>query len=442
MAAVGLNSEEENRRLVTMPRLRFSMVKQERGPPSKYSTSQSSVLQLKQIEKADMVEATVTTLSPPVILLLLTFSNPTLPFPVDSGKWRSDIVSSEITISNIINAHMNTAQCKVCQLLRLQNVLKGHGIEDFRCPEHMTFYIVTPYLSLLAPNGPSALLPSLLLLLLEKQIGSKSDELFKVGGEESDWTCEEEKGMKETSSTPGLTVGTPGTYLLQATSSIISSKKSTLEKADGVGGENALNFFPQTTNTLPLDRVKFILPFPLPDSDRTLFTLMDLNNRTYQSSIKRSDSDLVLNSFDQLPLLFEYRIILYILPTAVDRILTVLKVIAQDTDSPRQLKSSPWYVLFIRGVLELQHTLVDLSKRVDTVREENANLRTANQILGQYIEKLMATSSIFQSSSPPPVSHQSHVSMSSSTHMDGSDSAIGGFQYEESSELASEDDIA
>ncbi|VUZ57712.1 unnamed protein product, partial [Hymenolepis diminuta] len=93
-------------------------------------------------------------------------------------------------------------------------------------------------------------------------------------------------------------------------------------------------------------------------------------------------------------------------------------------------------------VLELQHTLVDLSKRVDTVREENANLRTANQILGQYIEKLMATSSIFQSSSPPPVSHQSHVSMTSSTHMDGSDSAIGGFQYEESSELASEDDIA
>ncbi|VDK23413.1 unnamed protein product [Taenia asiatica] len=53
-------------------------------------------------------------------------------------------------------------------------------------------------------------------------------------------------------------------------------------------------------------------------------------------------------------------------------------------------------------VLELQHTLVDLSKRVDSVKEENVNLRTENQILGQYIEKLMATSSIFQSSSPPP----------------------------------------
>ncbi|KAL5111126.1 hypothetical protein TcWFU_000252 [Taenia crassiceps] len=97
----------------------------------------------------------------------------------------------------------------------------------------------------------------------------------------------------------------------------------------------------------------------------------------------------------------------------------------------------------IKQVLELQHTLVDLSKRVDSVKEENVNLRTENQILGQYIEKLMATSSIFQSSSPPP--HGVHSIPSSAVapfiaeDVNNSDAV---FHYEEGSELASEDDIA
>lgn len=86
---------------------------------------------------------------------------------------------------------------------------------------------------------------------------------------------------------------------------------------------------------------------------------------------------------------------------------------------------------------------MDLSKRVDSVKEENVNLRTENQILGQYIEKLMATSSIFQSSSPPP--HGFHSTTSSSAvapFIAESVNSDAVFHYEEGSELASEDDIA
>ncbi|KAL5962066.1 Short coiled-coil protein [Taenia solium] len=95
-------------------------------------------------------------------------------------------------------------------------------------------------------------------------------------------------------------------------------------------------------------------------------------------------------------------------------------------------------------VLELQHTLVDLSKRVDSVKEENVNLRTENQILGQYIEKLMATSSIFQSSSPPPHGVHSTTPPSAVAPFiaEGVNNSDAAFHYEEGSELASEDDIA
>ncbi|VDP65819.1 unnamed protein product [Echinostoma caproni] len=51
-------------------------------------------------------------------------------------------------------------------------------------------------------------------------------------------------------------------------------------------------------------------------------------------------------------------------------------------------------------IMELQHTLEDLSARVDVVKEENLKLRSENQILGQYIENMMANSSVFQSTSP------------------------------------------
>jgi len=51
----------------------------------------------------------------------------------------------------------------------------------------------------------------------------------------------------------------------------------------------------------------------------------------------------------------------------------------------------------IAQVLELQNTLEDLSQRVDCVKEESLKLRSENQVLGQYIHNLMASSSVFQS---------------------------------------------
>jgi len=50
----------------------------------------------------------------------------------------------------------------------------------------------------------------------------------------------------------------------------------------------------------------------------------------------------------------------------------------------------------IAQVLELQNTLEDLSSRVDKVKEENHQLRSENQVLGQYIENLMLASQVFQ----------------------------------------------
>merc|ERR1712203_1296063 len=56
----------------------------------------------------------------------------------------------------------------------------------------------------------------------------------------------------------------------------------------------------------------------------------------------------------------------------------------------------------IAQVLELQNTLDDLSSRVDNVKEENLRLRSENQVLGQYIENLMAASSVFQPANETP----------------------------------------
>ena len=50
----------------------------------------------------------------------------------------------------------------------------------------------------------------------------------------------------------------------------------------------------------------------------------------------------------------------------------------------------------IAQVLELQNTLDDLSHRVDSVKLENFKLRSENQVLAQYMENLMAGSSVFQ----------------------------------------------
>uniref|UniRef100_A0A0N5AGM9 Short coiled-coil protein n=1 Tax=Syphacia muris TaxID=451379 RepID=A0A0N5AGM9_9BILA len=51
----------------------------------------------------------------------------------------------------------------------------------------------------------------------------------------------------------------------------------------------------------------------------------------------------------------------------------------------------------IAQILELQNTLDDLSARVDSVKEESLKLRSENQVLGQYIQNLMSSSSVFQS---------------------------------------------
>ncbi|GAA48167.1 Short coiled-coil protein A [Clonorchis sinensis] len=60
----------------------------------------------------------------------------------------------------------------------------------------------------------------------------------------------------------------------------------------------------------------------------------------------------------------------------------------------------------IKQIIELQRTLEDLSARVDVVKEENMKMRSENQILGQYIETMMANSSVFQSTSPRAVENR------------------------------------
>lgn len=50
--------------------------------------------------------------------------------------------------------------------------------------------------------------------------------------------------------------------------------------------------------------------------------------------------------------------------------------------------------------IKSQYYFTDLSQRVDAVKEENLKLKSENQVLGQYIENLMAASSVFQSTSP------------------------------------------
>eukprot|EP00039_Didymoeca_costata_P019980 m.339607 g.339607 ORF g.339607 m.339607 type:complete len:87 (-) comp18883_c0_seq1:158-418(-) len=45
----------------------------------------------------------------------------------------------------------------------------------------------------------------------------------------------------------------------------------------------------------------------------------------------------------------------------------------------------------IRQVLDLQNTLDALSRRVDSVKQENLKLHSENQVLTQYIENLQST---------------------------------------------------
>lgn len=64
-----------------------------------------------------------------------------------------------------------------------------------------------------------------------------------------------------------------------------------------------------------------------------------------------------------------------------------------DDDNPDEAAEK---ARLICQVLELQNTLEDLSQRVDSVKEENLKLKSENQVLGQYIENLMSSSSVFQ----------------------------------------------
>lgn len=43
---------------------------------------------------------------------------------------------------------------------------------------------------------------------------------------------------------------------------------------------------------------------------------------------------------------------------------------------------------------------IDLSQRVDSVKEESLKLRSENQVLGQYIQNLMTSSTVFQPAHP------------------------------------------
>jgi len=67
----------------------------------------------------------------------------------------------------------------------------------------------------------------------------------------------------------------------------------------------------------------------------------------------------------------------------------------------------------IQQVFQLQNTLDDLSQRVDAVKDENVKLKSENQILGQYIENLMAASSVFQGN------NKSRNNKNDKSHKDG-----------------------
>ncbi|XP_006629681.2 short coiled-coil protein B isoform X1 [Lepisosteus oculatus] len=76
-----------------------------------------------------------------------------------------------------------------------------------------------------------------------------------------------------------------------------------------------------------------------------------------------------------------------------DEYFTMNSDIDGDTENQVELEEK---TRLINQVLELQHTLEDLSARVDAVKEENLKLKSENQVLGQYIENLMSASSVFQ----------------------------------------------
>lgn len=60
------------------------------------------------------------------------------------------------------------------------------------------------------------------------------------------------------------------------------------------------------------------------------------------------------------------------------------------------LPSPPHTPIGCPNLINFIYLSVDLSARVDGVKEENLKLKSENQVLGQYIENLMSASSVFQ----------------------------------------------
>eukprot|EP00045_Choanoeca_perplexa_P000294 m.13680 g.13680 ORF g.13680 m.13680 type:complete len:93 (-) comp10203_c0_seq2:201-479(-) len=67
-----------------------------------------------------------------------------------------------------------------------------------------------------------------------------------------------------------------------------------------------------------------------------------------------------------------------------------------DGDLPNIVEVDDDKANLIKEVLQLQNTLDELSSRVDSVRDENEGLKDKNVTLTQYIENLMASSTMFQ----------------------------------------------
>lgn len=85
--------------------------------------------------------------------------------------------------------------------------------------------------------------------------------------------------------------------------------------------------------------------------------------------------------------------ILYPRPRSLLPKMTNIDIDALDAENHLELEEK---TQLINQVLELQHTLEDLSVRGDAVMEENLKLTSENQVLGQYTENFMSASSVFQ----------------------------------------------
>ncbi|XP_034968257.1 short coiled-coil protein isoform X2 [Zootoca vivipara] len=102
------------------------------------------------------------------------------------------------------------------------------------------------------------------------------------------------------------------------------------------------------------------------------------------------------DSFTNISLADDSEYISEVQDSPVDRICSTMMNADMDAVEAENQVELEEKTRLINQVLELQHTLEDLSARVDAVKEENLKLKSENQVLGQYIENLMSASSVFQ----------------------------------------------